>query len=114
MSPEELRRLDSLEKKLNDLLYLYNKENLPSRKEYTKPLILKDVQNNTEFDNTAGVKIGYSTSKVSFFGTTPVVRQAAVTSPSGGGGSSSDAIDNSSRTAIGQIKTALTNLGLTL
>ena len=108
MNQEELNRLDIIEKKLDDLLYLYNKENLPSRKEYTKPLILKDVQNNTEFDNTAGVKIGYSTSKLSFFGANPVVKQSAINTPSGGA-----TVDNESRTAIGQIKTALTNLGLT-
>lgn len=52
--------------------------------------------------------------KVGFFKATPVAQQSAITSPSGGGGSSSDAIDVSSRTAIGQIKTVLQNIGITV
>jgi len=51
---------------------------------------------------------------VGFFAKAPVAQQAVVTTPSGGGGSSGDAVDITARTAIGQIKTALQNLGLTL
>ena len=53
------------------------------------------------------------TRKVGFFDTQPVYKQPAVTTPSGGGTGSGDAIDISARTAIGQIKTILQNLGLT-
>ena len=51
--------------------------------------------------------------KIGFFGKAPVAQQSAITTPSGGGGSLGDAVDQTARTAIGQIKTALQNLGLT-
>ncbi len=64
-----------------------------------------------------GTKIGTvggaSGQKIGFFGATPVIRQTANTAPSGGGSGSSDAVDVSARTAIGQIRTTLNNLGLT-
>ncbi|MBR1146675.1 hypothetical protein [Bradyrhizobium sp. AUGA SZCCT0431] len=67
-----------------------------------------------ELGTDRGTKIGTKTiQKLGFYGKTPVVRQSAVTAPSGGGTSDTDAIDISARVAIGQIKTALTNLGLT-
>ena len=69
---------------------------------------------NVQFGKTTGTKIGTnSTEKIGFFGATPVVRQTANTAPSGGGSGSTDAIDISARTAIGQIRTTLNNLGLT-
>ena len=52
-------------------------------------------------------------STVGFFGVTPTTQQTAITTPSGGGGSTSDAVDITGRTAIGQIKTALANVGIT-
>lgn len=57
----------------------------------------------------AGTKFGTATTqKIGFFNHTPVTQQGAVTTPSGG-----SVIDTESRTAIGQIKTGLQNLGLT-
>jgi hypothetical protein len=61
-----------------------------------------------------GTQIGTApTQKLGFFGETPVEQQGAITTPSGGGTSATDAIDISGRVAIGQIKTALDNLGFT-
>ena len=51
--------------------------------------------------------------KVGFFNSVPVSKQSAITTPSGGGGGPSDAVDITARTAIGQIKTALQNIGIT-
>ncbi len=60
-----------------------------------------------------GTKIGTAaTQYLGFYGVAPVVQQGAITTPSGGGGSDGDAVDVTGRTAIGQIKTALHNLGL--
>jgi hypothetical protein len=57
---------------------------------------------------TDGVVIGGTGDKLGFFGHIAVVQQTTATTPSGGATQ-----DAESRTAIGQIKTALTNLGLT-
>ena len=45
--------------------------------------------------------------KMGFFGTTPVVQQDTISSPSGG-----DTTDTQARSAIGSILTVLINLGL--
>jgi hypothetical protein len=59
--------------------------------------------------SSTGLKIGNATTeKIGFYNVTPVVQAGAITAPSGGATQ-----DAESRTAIGQIKTALTNLGLT-
>jgi hypothetical protein len=57
---------------------------------------------------TTGMQFGNTGEKIGFLGHAPVLRQGAITTPSGGATQ-----DAESRTAIGQIKTALTNLGLT-
>lgn len=49
-----------------------------------------------------------SDQKLGFFGKTPVAQQTTVTTPSGGGTQ-----DAQARSSIGEIKTILTNLGLT-
>jgi hypothetical protein len=63
---------------------------------------------------TQGTKIGVSTSKIGFFGVTPVAQATAISAPSGGGGSDSDAVDVTGRVAINAIRTALKNIGITL
>lgn len=79
----------------------------------SRNLQLQDGRN-IQTGRGTGTKIGTAADqKIGFFGKTPVVQQTPNTTPSGGGTGSSDAIDISARTAIGQIKTALQNLGLT-
>lgn len=100
MSPQEKQEFDNMKTELNALKSLFYKGDFPDKKVFYKLVVLD-----------GGVSFTQST--LGFFGETPVAQQGAVTSPSGGGGSSIDAIDISSRVAIGQIKTALQNLGLT-
>lgn len=58
---------------------------------------------------TTGTQIGTeSTQKFAFYGATPVVRAAAIASPTGGINA-----DGESRTAIDLIRTALKNFGIT-
>jgi hypothetical protein len=65
-----------------------------------------------QLGTTTGSKIGTTTTqKLGFFGETPVAQQAAITAPSGG--TVADAIDSSARSKINEIRTALSNLGLT-
>ena len=94
--------------KLNDLLLKYYSENYPNRMELNRTLVLKDIQNKTEFDNFSGIKLGHSTSKVGFFGVTPVGKSGAISSPTGGA-----TVDSQARTAIDSIRTALTQIGIT-
>lgn len=60
-----------------------------------------------------GKTVRHMTQKLAFYGSEPIMQPNAPTTPSGGGTSASDAVDISARVAIGQIKTALHNLGLT-
>lgn len=103
-----------IERKLDRILVLYEKENWVDRMVLYRSLQLKDRNQLTVLDSGVdGIKVGAASGKVGFYNVTPVVKAGAVTSPSGGGGSSSDAVDISARTAIGQIKTALSNIGIT-
>ena len=95
---EEINQLNKKIKLLEDSLQQFKEEyfkyNFPSSQTFKK-----DVR----FEGLVG-----------FFGASPVSRQPAITTPSGGGGGAGDAVDVSARTAIGQIKTALQNIGITL
>jgi hypothetical protein len=93
-------RITQLEQDLRELRAMYMKDNFEAKQIFRKDV---DFVGSTKFGN-----------KVGFFNETPVAQQASITTPSGGGSGDTDAIDISARTAIGQIKTVLQNLGLTL
>lgn len=114
MTPEEKQQLNDVSKKLDDLIFLYNKENFPNRIDTNRTLVLRDVENKVEFDNFAGVKIGHSTSKVGLYGTTPVVRASAISAPNTQGSTYSQADVQSIVTAVNSIRTAIKNFGITL
>lgn len=95
-------RVTQLERELAELKALYYKDNF-SDKEYFR----KRVEFEREVRFGAG-NTQFTTGQIGFFNATPVSQQSAITTPAGGA-----TIDAESRTAIGQIKTALQNLGLT-
>lgn len=99
MSPQEKQEFEQLKMDIAKLKDQYYKGDFPDKKVFTKLIV-------------ANGGISFTQSLLGFFGVSPVGQQSAVTSPSGGGSASTDAIDISSRVAIGQIKTALRNLGL--
>lgn len=62
---------------------------------------------NFEFGKNDGTQIGTETSqKLAFYGSTPVIQQGAVSSPSGGA-----TVDSQARTAIDQIRSTLITYG---
>ena len=81
--------INQLRKELDELKSLYFKDNFSNSQIFRK-------------DSTFSGKVG-------FYSKVPVSQQGAVTSPTGG-----TTVDAEARIAIGQIKTALYNLGLTL
>lgn len=104
-------RVTQLEEELTQLKAFIFKDKTTTEDTFRRNLVLLDVD--IKLSSSTGTKIGTATTqKLGFFNHAPVVQQGAVTTPSGGGGSSADAVDQTSRTAIGQIKTALVNLGL--
>lgn len=108
-------KIREIENKLDRVLALYEKENWVDRMVLYRALQLKDKNQLIVLDSGVdGIKLGAASGKVGFYGLTPIARAAAITSPSGGGSGATDAIDISARTAIGQIKTALANIGITL
>lgn len=87
--------IDQLKQELETLKSLFYKDNYTDLQVFRKKVQFKS---NLTF-----------TGKFGAFGKTPTTQQGAVTVPTGG-----VTQDAESRTAIGQIKTALQNLGLTL
>lgn len=108
MTPSELQRIDKIEKKLDELIDLYYRQNLIDKSVFRYPVVFND---DISTDKIAGIKIGKTTDKLGMFGVTPVVQQSAITAPTGGGASG---VDSPARTAINDIITKLQNLGLTL
>ena len=96
MTLQEKQEFENIKIELAKLQDLFYKGDFPDKKEFYKLVVLRGG-------------VSFTQTLMGFFGVTPVVRQEAVTNPTGGA-----VIDSESRTAIGQIKTALTNLGLTL
>lgn len=77
---------------------------------FDKNLQLLDARS-IQFGKTNGTMIGTeATQKLGFLGTTPVVKQAAITSPIGGG---TAGVDASARTAVVSIIAVLKAFGLT-
>ncbi len=106
--PEKIAHLEQQIEQLQGIVY-----QLIRGDRYLFQRDLDIFDKNIVLHSTLGTRIGTaSTQKLAFWGATPVVRQTANTAPSGGGSSDSDAVDVSARTAIGQIRTALINIGL--
>lgn len=80
-------------------------DNLKKEVAELKSIIYKDNFSSSQIFRKDVTFIG----KVGFYNKTPIAQQGAITSPSGGA-----TIDGQARTAIDAIRTALTNLGLTL
>lgn len=80
---------------------------------FAKNLQLQNGRN-IQVGRGTGTKIGTATDqKLSVYGETPVVQASAISAPSGGGSGSTDAVDISARAKINEIRTALTNFGIT-
>lgn len=107
--PQEIQQL---QQEINDLKGIVYQLIRGDRYLFQRDLDIFD--HNIVLHSKLGTRIGTAaTQKIGFYGATPVVRQTANTAPSGGGSSDSDAVDVTARTAIGQIRTILNNLGLT-
>ena len=80
---------------------------------FQKHLQLFDGKN-IQVGNGTGSSFGTATTqKISFYGETPVVQASAISAPTGGGSGVEDAIDLAARDKINEIRTALTNIGIT-
>ncbi len=103
MTPEEATQLKQRVQVLENLL-----ANLMFNGEYK---FLRNVNfgPNAKLSLTGDLSLGVSSSKVGFYGASPVARQAAVTSPSGGA-----TVDSQARTAIDALRSRLTTIGITL
>ena len=100
MTPEQ-------EKLLNEIAGLWRKLELSDRYFFQKDIALASNRNIKVSGN--GSSFGTrTTDKVSLYGVTPIVQQAAISQPSGGA-----TVDSQSRTAINSIITALQNIGIT-
>ena len=112
MTPQEKEQLNNIEKKLDDFLYFYNKESYENRLEIKRTLVLKDVENKTEFDNFAGLKLGHSTSKIGLYGVDPVIRANAILAPIIAGSTYNQSQMQSVVDSVNQIRVAIKNFGI--
>ena len=103
-------QINQLQQEIEQLKAVIYKENFEQKQIFRKDIYFINkifMQGTTLSTGTTGLKIGNAiTEKLGFFGVAPVVQQGTITTPTGG-----TVIDVESRTAIGQIKTALQNLG---
>lgn len=104
MTEEQVRKI--IREELKDLLGI-------DRYTFQKNIQIFDNRH-IQVGRATGTKIGTATDqKVGFYGVPPVVQAGAISAPAGGGSSSLDAVDQTARTAINAIRTALTNIGIT-
>lgn len=96
----EQEQITQLEKRIRELETV-----LFSLVTFNRIVLEKDI----DIISSAGLRIGTKTAqKLSFYGVTPVIQGAAISSPSGGA-----TVDAEARTAINTIRTRLTSIGIT-
>lgn len=114
-------QVDKIEKKLDAFLDIYYRTNFPDKVIMTKKFSILD--NDIVFEGTAtskidvqssGLSVGNSASqKLSFYGETPVVQASAISAPSTPGAAYVQSEAQSVVNAVNNIRTALTNIGIT-
>lgn len=98
---------------MKTLLEQWDKLNYSDRYVFQKNSEFLDGRN-LQAGLTTGTKIGTaSTQKLGFWGATPVIQASAINAPSAPSASYSQAEAASAVTAINNIRTALTNAGIT-
>lgn len=108
ISEQAVRKI--VQDEMQKALAAFNIRTQADRTIFQKGIQILDAKN-IQLGRTNGTMIGTANDqKLGFFGATPVLRQASITTPTGGG---TAGVDTPARTAINQIITDLKNLGLT-
>lgn len=102
------QQVNEIEKKLDDFLSDYYRNNTPTTQKFTKKVILGNG-----FD-IANSSIGTSSSLMSVYGVTPVAQASAITAPNTQGGTYNQTDVQSIVNAVNSIRTAIKNFGITL
>lgn len=95
MTPQELDRLNKIEKKLDQFLDVYYRTHFIDKDVFSKKVFFSE---DVKFENR----------KLGLYGKAPIAQQSAISAPSGG-----LTVDSPARTAINTIITTLQNLGIT-
>ena len=101
------QRVDALEKKLDQFLYEYNRNNNPTQQTFTKKC---SFVGGVSFN---GSSLGSAGDLMSVYGETPVAQAAAISAPSVPGATYAQAEAQSVVNAVNNIRNALQNFGIT-
>lgn len=103
MTPEELKRLNDIEKKLDQFFDVYYRTHFIDKDIFSNRVII-----NNKLEIRDGVQMGNATTSLNgFYGATPVDQPATIADPAGG-----VTVDSQARTAINTIIDRLQELGL--
>ena len=102
------QQVDNIERKLDDFLSDYYRNNTPTTQKFTKKVIIGagiDLANSS---------IGTSSSLMSVYGVTPVAQASAISAPATQGGTYNQSDVQSIVNAVNSIRTAIKNFGISL
>ena len=102
-------QIDEINRKLDNFLSEYYRNNNPTSQTFTKKCYFTGGIDM----NTSPVSLGTAGGTVGLYGVTPVVKAGAISAPATQGGAYVQADVQSIVTAVNSIRTALTGIGIT-
>ena len=103
-------QIDEINRKLDNFLSEYYRNNNPTSQTFTKKCYFTG---GIDLSQSSTVTIGGASSTIGLYGVTPVVKASAISAPATQGGAYVQADVQSIVTAVNSIRTALTNIGIT-
>lgn len=111
-SDNKISSITDLQVTLGNILQRLNKLENSNAYTFQKNIQILDGKN-IQLGGTKGTQIGTSTSKIGFYGVTPIVQASSINAPNNAGVAYNQTDATTWVTAINAIRTALKNAGIT-